>query len=267
MLHFKTHIIRKDSPWLVFIHGAGGNSGAWQRQWNAFKDYGNLLAMDLRDHGKSKNIKPEKTRYDFDLIAEDILNVIDYLQIKSASFITLSFGSVLMQDLSMRRPHLVEKVVMAGGIFKGNLAVKSFVHFARFLNLFLSYRTMYSIFSYILMPKKRHQLSRRIYQIHSQKLNSDEYLKWLGLYSKFFLTLKRFYNQPIDFPALVVMGADDYVFLKAAKDFTAKHDKVEISVIENAGHICNIDNEEEFNRIVHEFLIVPSVEKQTSLAV
>jgi len=264
VLHYKTHIKSKQSPWIIFIHGAGGSSGAWHRQWNYFKELGNLLAMDLRDHGQSKHIKPEKSKYDFELIANDILEVIDYLEIKRASFITLSFGSVLMQDLSMRRPNLVEKVVMAGGIFKGNIAVKSFVHFARFLNLFLSYQKMYSLFSYILMPKKRHQLSRRIYQIHSQKLSSEEYLKWLGLYSQFFLTLKRFYNQPIDFPALVVMGEDDYVFLKAAKDFSARHKNVELNVIKNAGHICNIDNEEEFNSVVDTFI---SIKEQASILV
>lgn len=255
MLFYKVHNNSNNAPWIVFIHGAGGGSAAWQYQWDAFKEDFNLLAMDLRDHGKSKHIQPERKRYDFDLIATDIFSVLEHLGIEKAHFITLSFGSVLIQDLSMRKPGLVDKVIMAGGIFKGNILVKGFVHLARFLNLFLTYPQMYSLFSYILMPKERHQVSRRVYQIHAQKISSEEYLKWLGLYSTFFLTLKRFYNQKIDFPALVVMGEDDFVFLQAAKDFSTKHKNVHLEVIPKAGHICNIDNPKAFNKIARDFLV------------
>lgn len=254
MLHYKIHKLKDTKPWIIFIHGAGGSSAAWQKQWSAFERDFNLLAMDLRDHGSSKNIEPYKSRYDFELISNDIQKVIDEVGIKRAHFITLSFGSVLMQDLTMRRPDLVDRVVAAGGIFKGNIFIKAFVHFARFLNLFLSYPQMYSVFSYLLMPKKRHQLSRRVYQIFSQKISSEEYLRWLGLYSTFFKTLKRFYYQKIAFPMLVIMGEDDFIFLKAAKDFSSIHEMVDVMVIPKAGHICNLDNPEAFNESVYQFL-------------
>ncbi|MDX1629556.1 MAG: alpha/beta hydrolase [Fulvivirga sp.] len=254
MLFYKTHHLSPEAPWIVFIHGAGGSSDAWQHQWEHFKNHFNLMAMDLRDHGKSKNILPEKKRYSFRLISRDIIAVLDNAGIHKAHFITLSFGSVLMQDLSKRKPGLVASATMAGGIFKGNIWIKGFVHFARLLNIFLTYPQMYRLFSKILMPKKRHQLSRRVYQIYARQLTSEEYLKWLGLYSTFFLTLKRFYEQTIHFPALVVMGADDYVFLQAAKDFSEKHKKVELAIIKQAGHICNIDQPDKFNYTVHQFL-------------
>ncbi len=254
MLHYNIHRHEDPKQWVVFIHGAGGGSAAWNYQWDAFKLDFNLLAVDLRDHGLSKNIEPAKKRYSFDLIAEDILKVLVHEQINQAHFITLSFGSVLIQDLSMRKPGLVMSVIMAGGIFKANILVKGFIHLARFFNLFLSYPKMYRAFSKLLMPKERHQASRRVYQMHARKITNEEYLKWLGLYSKFFLTLKRFYHQKISFPALVIMGSDDYVFLKAARSFTLQHDQVQLIVLEQAGHICNIDNPEQFNEIALQFL-------------
>lgn len=254
MLHYKVHKHSVDKPWIVFIHGAGGGSAAWNYQWDAFKTDFNLLAMDLRDHGGSKNIQPAKRRYSFDLIADDVLKVLDHEKIDRAHFITLSFGSVLIQDLSMRKPGMVDSVVMAGGIFKANMLVKGFIHLARFFNLFLSYPQMYRMFSKLLMPKEQHQASRRVYQLHARKISNEEYLKWLGLYSKFFLTLRRFYYQKITFPALVIMGADDFVFLKAARSFSKQHDKVRLVVLENAGHICNIDNYAKFNDVTIEFL-------------
>lgn len=265
MLHFEVHRKKNNAPWIIFIHGAGGSAAAWQRQWEFFKTDFNLLALDLRDHGQSKHIKPEKNTYTFDLIAEDILEVIENLDIQKAHFITLSFGSVLMQDLSMRKPELVDKVVMAGGIFRGNWAIKTFVHLARFFNLFLSYEQMYSTFSYLLMPKERHQISRRVYQIHARKITNQEYLKWLGLYSTFFSTLKRFYYQPIPFETQVIMGEDDYIFLKAAKDFTAIHEKVSLTLLPKAGHICNIDQADAFNQKVMAFLKPKIQAKKTAI--
>ncbi|MCX2746046.1 alpha/beta hydrolase [Mangrovivirga sp. M17] len=255
MLHFKTEINPNSLKWIVFIHGAGGSLDTWNYQWEEMSSHFNLLAIDLRDHGKSKNILPDKEVYEFQLITTDILKVIDFLDIEKAYFVTLSFGSVLMQDLSMRRPELVCGAVLAGAIFKGNLLIKTFVHLARFFNFFLSYSQMYSLFSYLLMPKKEHQRSRRIYKIQATKIGSEEYMKWLGLYSSFFYTLRKFSSQQIHFPTLIIMGADDFVFLSAAREFNEKQRYTRLKIIEGAGHICNIDKPMKFNEIMRRFLL------------
>lgn len=262
MLHFRTAINPNSLKWVVFIHGAGGSLETWKFQWEFLKPHFNLLAIDLRDHGNSKNISPEIESYEFQLITSDILEVIDHLGIKKAYFITLSFGSVLMQDLSMRRPELVCAAVLAGAIFKGNFMIKTFVHMARFFNLFLSYSQMYSLFSYLLMPKKEHQRSRRIYKIQATKIGSEEYMKWLGLYSTFFSTLKRYSNQQLHYPTLVVMGSDDFVFLNAAKEFCERQSEAKLIIINKAGHICNIDRPNKFNEIISRFLLDEKLQNQ-----
>jgi len=226
--------------WVVFIHGAGGSTATWKYQIDAFNAYYNLLLIDLRDHGKSKDIEPEVEQYNFDLITNDIKQVLDDQKIEKAHFITLSFGSVIMQDLSIKYPSLVASAIFAGGIFKANVLIKSFVQLARFFNLFLPYKWMYSIFSYLLMPFRKHQESRKIYQKQAQKLSSNEYMKWVGLYSEFFRLLNRFYNQDINFPALAIMGKEDYIFLKSAKAFSKRHKQVLLMGINGAGHILSL---------------------------
>jgi pimeloyl-ACP methyl ester carboxylesterase len=240
--------------WVVFIHGAGGSTATWKYQIAAFQDSYNLLLIDLRDHGNSKNIKPTAEDYDFDLITRDIIEVLDTYKIEKAHFITLSFGSVIMQDISIKYPHLVASAIFAGGIFKANYLIKIFVQLARFFNHFLPYRWMYSIFSYLLMPYSKHQESRRIYKRQAQKLTSAEYMKWVGLYKEFFRLLNHFFNQNINFPAMVVMGKTDYIFLKSAKAFATKHKMVSLREIKEAGHICNIDQPEIFNELALHFI-------------
>lgn len=252
------HLIYKNSQakeWLVFLHGAGGSTATWKLQLEKFTASFNILLIDLRDHGQSKSMEPAVDQYKFDLITEDILQVLKFNQIQEAHFITLSFGSVLLQDLSIKYPKMVLTAIFAGGIFKANWAIRSFVHVARFINLFFPYKWMYSIFSYLLMPFKRHQKSRKIYKQQAKKLLPSEYMKWVGLYKEFFALLERFYHQPIHFPSLVIMGREDYIFNRAAKSFSKQHAAVQLAIIRNAGHICNIDQPQIFNDLAYDFIV------------
>ncbi len=254
MLHYRTINAESDLPWAVFIHGAGGSIDTWKYQAEYFAAHFRVLLIDLRDHGKSQMSSNNTNYYTFRLISNDILEVLDELNIEQAVFISLSFGSVLLQDLSMRTPGMVRAAIMAGAIFKGNISIRLFVMTARFFNLFLSYRFMYSLFSYLLMPKPSHQRSRRVYRLQARKIKPDAYLRWVSLYDEFFKLLKQFWNQKIDFPVLAVMGSADYVFLQPAMEFASKNSKVDVEIIPGAGHICNIDAPDAFNRISLNFL-------------
>lgn len=255
MLYYEKHITSPLKDWVVLIHGAGGSIATWKRQMIVLKNDFNLLIPDLRDHGQSIHFSDDI--YTFDLIIKDIKQVLDKESIKKAHFITLSFGSVIAQRLSIHYPGLVKSLITAGGVFRGSFAIKTFVHVARFFNLFLPYAWMYKIFSYLLMPFKRHQASRRVYWTQAKKISPVAYMKWVGLYGEFFQLLESFFNQNIKFPLLVVMGSEDYIFLGAAKRFVKSHPTSRLEIIRNAGHICNIDNYSRFNELAVSFLLSP----------
>ena len=74
-------------------------------QTDAFAPHYRLLLLDLRDHGLSKDILPAFPAYDFDIVAEDILKVLDHLGIEKAHFVSLSIGNVILQKIDMRGPN------------------------------------------------------------------------------------------------------------------------------------------------------------------
>ncbi|MCG8386778.1 MAG: alpha/beta hydrolase, partial [Cytophagales bacterium] len=126
MLHYELFYATGPSDeWVVFLHGAGGSTKTWSYQLEDFRGHFNLLLIDLRDHGRSKDIQPPFKSYQFSIISEDIKQVLDRAGITKAHFITLSFGSVLVQDLYMRYPELVDRLIIAGGIFKGNVFIRA----------------------------------------------------------------------------------------------------------------------------------------------
>ena len=263
MLNFKTIQSTKSQEWLVFIHGAGGSLKTWKRQEAYFAKHFNLLILDLRDHGQSKNIEPAYASYTFEIISKDILQVINHLHIQEAHFMALSLGSVVIQDLATRNPEVVKSVVIAGGIFSATRSLKVFIEVALLFNRFLPYQLMYRLFSYLVMPRKRNQQARKIYQNQAKLLKPIEYTKWLGLYSEFFGLINGFYNHQIQFPMHVIMGQEDFIFIRGARRFAQVQSEVTISEIQRCGHICNIECHEEFNELALNFLKSNSSIKQT----
>ncbi len=254
MLNFQTYRTPMDAPWIVFIHGAGGAISTWKYQTEAFKPFFNLLLLDLRDHGLSKDIDPAFPSYNFDIVCDDILEVIDHLQIERSHFISLSLGSAILQRLDQMRPDLIAKMVMAGGIFRATLKMRVLVHASKLLNLLLPYRHIYALFSLIILPKKNHEKSRRLYRQQARRLTQAEYMKWVGLYGEFFEVLDEYFHRQMKKLSLVVMGAEDHVFFKAARRFVDRQEKATLVAIEKCGHICNIEQWQRFNAEALRFL-------------
>ncbi len=254
MLHYEQHILREDAEWVVFIHGAGGGIATWRYQREAFSPYFNLLLLDLRDHGLSKNIEPAYEEYNFEILCVDVIEVLDHLNINKAHFMSLSLGSVLLQKLNEKRPDLIDKMIMAGGVFRATTKMKIFVHSAKFLNYILPYRAMYDLFSWVVLPRKNHQKSRRIFRLQSKKLSPREYLKWVGIYKDFFRLLRQFFHKELKNHSLVVMGDQDHVFFKAARRFVSQQKRAHLVIFRQCGHICNIERYEQFNQVALQFL-------------
>jgi pimeloyl-ACP methyl ester carboxylesterase len=255
LLHFERHERGEQFPWLVFIHGAGGSMVTWKHQVRAFKPLFNLFLIDLRDHGESKGLEPDYDSYDFDLVTDDIIRVLDHEGIDKAHFLSLSLGSIILQKLNERRPDLIESMIMAGGVFKADWKIHLFAHSGKFLSYFLPFRWIYDAFSLIVLPRKNHQPSRRLFRMQSRKLSPKEFLKWLGLYRDFFAVVRRFYRRQLDKTSLVIMGGQDHVFLEAAKRFVNKHaHRAELVILEGCGHICNLEKAQAFNEAVIQFI-------------
>ena len=254
LLHHEVIAEQPDAPWLVFVHGAGGSIRTWKFQIEAFSAHYRLLLIDLRDHGYSKDILPEFPAYDFDIVAEDVLHLVDHLGIEKAHFVSLSIGSVILQKIDIERPELIDRMVMAGAIFDGSKAMHLFVHAAKALNYLLPYRAMYWLFSFIVLPRRNHRLSRYIFRRQSRRLSQHEYLKWVELYKPFFKLVAQYVNRPVEKKGLVVMGDQDHIFFRAAERFARIQQNMRLAVIENCGHVCSIEAPELFNELVLKFL-------------
>ena len=116
MLHYSTHLHPTSKTWVTFVHGAGGSSSIWFKQLREFSKHFNVLLLDLRGHGKSRMQLSNvfKKKYTFDVLAEDIIAVLDKENIKSSHFVGISLGTILIRQIGEMYPQRVQSMVMAG---------------------------------------------------------------------------------------------------------------------------------------------------------
>ncbi|MEI6638763.1 MAG: alpha/beta fold hydrolase [Chlorobium sp.] len=250
MLHYKTYELGdSDAPWVVFVHGAGGSSSIWFLQIKEFIKHFNVLLVDLRGHGKSKGLPAPKgvSHYDFEDITRDILEVLDSLKIKNAHFIGISLGTILIRNLSELAPERVTSMIMGGAIIRLNIRAKVLVALGNIFKSVVPYMWLYSFFAWIIMPSERHKKSRLLFVNEAKKVAQKEFMRWFTLTYEITPLLKYFEEKDTAIPTLYLMGDEDHMFLPAVRYIVTKHTNSWLEVIENSGHVCNVDQPREFN--------------------
>ena len=156
-------------------------------------------------------------------------------------------GSIIIRHIEKVEPTRVASVVLAGGIFKMSKKIKVLTSVASTLTRILPFQTLYQLFAFVLLPRNNHAASRRIFIREAQNLKNKEARKWFGLIGKLNRTLAEMFKERIHAPCLVVMGAQDHVFLEPAKEYVEKYGEVFLEIIERCGHVCNIERAADVN--------------------
>lgn len=256
MLYYREYIKNENSDWVVFVHGAGGSSSIWFSQIKAFQEEFNVLMVDLRGHGKSKDLlqKYYEENYSFENISKDILQVLDHLQVERAHFIGVSLGTIIIRSISEIAPERVQSSIMCGAITRLNIRSRILVSIGHLFKRVVPYMWLYKFFAWIIMPRKRHKESRNLFIREAKKLAQKEFIRWFKLTNEVNPLLRYFKEKEISTPILYVMGEEDYMFLPPVKNIVKSHKMSFLKVIEDCGHVCNVEKPKEFNEASIAFL-------------
>jgi 3-oxoadipate enol-lactonase len=98
-----------EGPDVLLIGGAGDTVESWQFQLDGLADRYRLTAFDNR--GAGRTAMPEDP-VSAELMADDAAGVLHALDIRSVHVTGFSGGSIVSQELALRRPELVRSLVL-----------------------------------------------------------------------------------------------------------------------------------------------------------
>ena len=92
---------------VMLLHGGLASANYWGNQVRALQARYRVVVMDSRGHGRStRNDQP----YGYDLMAGDVIALMDFLKIKKAAIVGWSDGAILGLDIAITHPERVSKL-------------------------------------------------------------------------------------------------------------------------------------------------------------
>jgi len=92
---------------VFLLHGGLANSNYWGDQVPALARYYRVVVMDSRGHGRSSR---DDRPYGYDLMASDVLGLMDFLKVRQAAIIGWSDGAILGLDIALHHPERLTKL-------------------------------------------------------------------------------------------------------------------------------------------------------------
>jgi pimeloyl-ACP methyl ester carboxylesterase len=257
VINYTLYKNEESTQWVTFVHGAGGSSSIWFKQIRDFQKHYNVLLLDLRGHGDSKEQikKAFHQKYTFKSIANDVLEVIDYLKIETSHFVGISLGTIVIRQLAEMHPERVKSMILGGAILEMNFRSQILMRLGNMFKYVLPYLVLYKFFAFVIMPNRNHRQSRLLFINEAKKLYQKEFIRWFKLTAEINPVLRWFRQVELNIPTLYVMGEEDYMFLPSVRKVVEKHYKSsKLFVVEQCGHVVNVEQPLIFNKAVILFI-------------
>ncbi|BAR58258.1 pimeloyl-ACP methyl ester carboxylesterase [Bradyrhizobium diazoefficiens] len=92
---------------VLLLHGGLANANYWGHQVRALQRRYQVIVMESRGHGRSSR---DQEPYGYDLMASDVVGLLDHLKIRKAAIVGWSDGAIIGLDIAMKHPERVTKL-------------------------------------------------------------------------------------------------------------------------------------------------------------
>lgn len=92
---------------VILLHGGLANSNYWGHQVPVLAERYRVIVMDSRGHGRSTR---DERPYGYELMATDVIGLMDFLKIPKAAVVGWSDGAILGLEIAIRHPARLSKL-------------------------------------------------------------------------------------------------------------------------------------------------------------
>ncbi len=223
----------------LILHGWGHSGDLWSTLASKLpRDFGYIL-LDLPGFGGSQHLASGASVPEY---SQFVINFLDKLKIKKTVILGHSFGGQIGADLAIKKPSVVDKLILVGAAVIRNKTVKQRVKV-----------WFYSQFKPIkaILPKK-------VVEFIYRKISSSDYY---GASEEKREILKKINNyhlvkdlDKIECPTLIVWGENDKEIPNTSKTLASKIPLGRLKIIYGAGHNAYLEKGEEMAQMISNFL-------------
>lgn len=239
-------------PWLIFSHSLACSVAMWEPQLEVFAAQYRVLAFDTRGHGASE---APPGPYTLNQLADDLHGLLSGLGIKKAHFVGLSMGGMIGQVFALRYPGIFKSLTIADSTSRWPSET------AKLFSERVKSAQSGGMESLVKSTLERWFTApfRENHSIAVGKIGTLICATPVAGYAGCSDAIPRIDTtqrlREIDCPILVIVGRDDPgTPLAMSQEIHANTPGSELTVLDNAAHISNIEQAANFNHALQTFL-------------
>jgi len=213
---------------MILLHGNGENLEYFRNQIEYFGRFYRVIAIDTRGHGKSPRGEKPFTITQF---AEDLYDFMVLKGIQKAIILGFSDGGNIALNFALKHLDMVEKLILNGA----NLTPEGVKRYVQ-ITIEIGYKIA-SVFA-------------------KRSINAKKNVEILGLMVNE-PNIKPEELKKINVPTLVIAGSKDMIKTSHTKLIYESLPNARLEILEGDHFIAN-KRAEEFNKVVHDFLVYNS---------
>ena len=241
----------KGKPVILFLHPAFSDHTCFYKQIEFFANDFQVITIDLIGHGLSK---ANNSKLKIDGSAESVLEIMNTENIDKIHVAGVSMGSLIAQHFALQYPEKMLSLTALGGyninhINKEIIQSQQSEMFKWLLRIIFSMKAFRRYLASVSAINKVEQ--EHIYE-SANGFSRKSFTVMPGLNK---LIAER-ENPSRNYPLLILAGEkDNKLAKKMAEHWHNEEPDSLFHFIENAGHCANMDNSDDFNKIVYSTII------------
>ena len=253
-IHYVDVGTNSQDPPIVLIHGFPFALEMWNPQIDFLKENYRVIAYDIRGHGNSDD---GDGQYTIEFFVDDLMALLDYLKIPKATLCGLSMGGYIALRAIERNPERVSSLILCD---TGPQADSNEVKLRRVANMKAVKANGVEAFAegFLKAIFKLESFESRPYEVEAirRMIESNSEIGIRG--TLLALACRTDTTDSLDLirvPTLILVGETDKVCPpKLSELMDSKISGSEIHIIPNAAHMSNLENTNEFNKHLANFL-------------
>ena len=240
---------------IIFLHGYPFDKTMWQLQLDFLKPSYRLISCDIRGFGKSTD---EESSLSIDLFADDLIQFMDKLNIDKAIVCGLSMGGFITLNAMKRFPDRFEALVLCDTQCIADTAEVKEKRYKIIDEIEVDGEEKFNegfiknVFHKDSITNKKELVE----QLRSVVFSNSKHIIQAGLVALAERSETCSGLNEITIPTLILCGREDEVTPLAQSEFMHATIKGSIlHVIDNAGHVSNLEQPHEFNKHLLDFLM------------